>query len=162
MFVEHPRMLQKSHPLSRPCRISRGCGHEAHGHERRAVLGAIPGLYSGAGPACVGVPRHGLVRPRLGRRPGDRSPCARRDEDGQRSPRLVEQANGKPGSRPGDLWIVLAGPDEPVCIIETTKVRVIHYDKVPEGYAWEGGEGDRSLGQWRRIYWERTCPSASA
>jgi len=29
--------------------------------------------------------------------------------------------DGKPGSRPGDRSIVLAGPDEPVCIIETTE-----------------------------------------
>ncbi len=64
------------------------------------------------------------------------------------------EADGKPGSRPGDLWIVIAGPDEPVCIIETTEVRVIPYDEVPEEYAWEGGEGDRTLSDWRRIYWE--------
>ena len=64
------------------------------------------------------------------------------------------EADGKPGSQPGDLWIVIAGPDEPVCIIETTEVRVIPYDEVPEEYAWEGGEGDRSMTDWRRMYWE--------
>ncbi len=64
------------------------------------------------------------------------------------------EADGKPGPRPGDLWIVIAGPDEPVCVIETREVRVIPYDEVPEEYAWEGGEGDRSLSVWRRIYWE--------
>jgi uncharacterized protein YhfF len=64
------------------------------------------------------------------------------------------EVDGTPGSRPGDLWIVIAGPDEPVCIIETTDVRIIPYDEVPEEYAWEGGEGDRSLLDWRRIYWK--------
>jgi len=64
------------------------------------------------------------------------------------------EVDGKPAPRPGDLWIVLAGPDEPACIIETTRVRVIPYDEVPEEYAWAGGEGDRTLATWRRIYWE--------
>lgn len=64
------------------------------------------------------------------------------------------EADGKPGSRTGDFWIVIAGPDEPVCIIETTEVRVIPYDEVPEEYAREGGEGDRTLYDWRRMYWE--------
>jgi len=64
------------------------------------------------------------------------------------------EADGTPGSRPGDLWIVIAGPDEPVCLIETTEVRVIPYDEVPEEYAREGGEGERTLSDWRRMYWE--------
>ena len=62
--------------------------------------------------------------------------------------------DGLRGSQPGDLWIVIAGPDEPVCIIETTEVRVFPYDEVPEEYAWEGGEGDRTMADWRRMYWE--------
>ena len=64
------------------------------------------------------------------------------------------EADATPGSKPGDHWIVIAGPDEPVCIIETTEVRVIPYDEVPEECAWEGGDGDRTLSDWRRIYWE--------
>jgi len=66
----------------------------------------------------------------------------------------ANEADGQARSRPGDLWIVLAGRDEPVCVIETIDVRVIPYDEVPEEYAWDGGEGDRSLTDWRRIYWE--------
>jgi len=61
--------------------------------------------------------------------------------------------NPEPRLRPGDLWIVIAGPDEPVCIIETTEVRIFPYDEVPDEYAWEGGEGDRSVRDWCRIYW---------
>lgn len=64
------------------------------------------------------------------------------------------EVDGRPASRAGDLWVVLAGPDDPVCIIETTEVRVFPYDEVPEEYAWEGGEGDRTLRDWRRIYWK--------
>jgi len=62
--------------------------------------------------------------------------------------------DGTRGSRPGDRWVVVAGPDEPVCIIETTEVRIFPYDEVPGEYAWEGGEGDRTMPDWRRIYWE--------
>jgi len=64
------------------------------------------------------------------------------------------EADGKRGVCPGDLWVVLAGPDEPVCIIETTEVHIFPYDEVPGEYAWDGGEGDRTLRDWRRIYWE--------
>ncbi len=64
------------------------------------------------------------------------------------------EADGKPGARPRDLWVVIAGPDEPVCIVEVTEVRVFPYDEVPHEYAWEGGEGDRTVRDWRRIYWK--------
>jgi uncharacterized protein YhfF len=58
------------------------------------------------------------------------------------------EVDGKPGSRAGDLWVVIAGPDEPVCIIETTEVHIFPYDEVPDEYAWEGGEGDRTVQGW--------------
>ena len=65
----------------------------------------------------------------------------------------ANEADGNPGPRPGDLCIVIAGEDEPVCIIETTEVRIFPYDEVPDEYAWEGGEGERTVRDWRRIYW---------
>lgn len=55
------------------------------------------------------------------------------------------EADGKPLPEAGDLWVVTSGPDEPVCVIETVEVRVIPYDEVPEQYAIDGGEGDRTL-----------------
>lgn len=64
------------------------------------------------------------------------------------------KADGKPLPKAGDLWVVTSGPDEPVCVIETVEVRVIPYEEVPEQYALDGGEGDRTLVTWRRIYWE--------
>jgi len=63
-------------------------------------------------------------------------------------------ADKKPLPIVGDLWIVIAGSDAPVCIIETTEVRIIPFDEVTADYAWEGGEGDRRLESWREIYWE--------
>lgn len=63
-------------------------------------------------------------------------------------------ADKKPLPSVGDLWIVRAGSDTPVCIIETTDVRIIPFDEVTADYAWDGGEDDRSLESWREIYWE--------
>jgi len=63
-------------------------------------------------------------------------------------------ADKKPLPIVGDLWVVIAGSDAPVCIITTTEVRIIPFDEVTADYAWEGGEGDRCLESWREIYWE--------
>jgi uncharacterized protein YhfF len=60
--------------------------------------------------------------------------------------------DGKRLPEAGDLCIVTAGSDDPVCVIETTEVRIIPYDEVTEDYAWHGGEGDRSMATWRDIY----------
>ena len=50
--------------------------------------------------------------------------------------------------------MVTNGHDDPVCIIETVDVQTIPFDEVGETFAYEGGEGDRSLANWRRMYWK--------
>jgi uncharacterized protein YhfF len=58
----------------------------------------------------------------------------------------VYEAEGKRPARPGDLSIVLDGYERPVCIIETTEVKIVPFDEmVDEQFAYEGGEGDRTL-----------------
>jgi uncharacterized protein YhfF len=42
----------------------------------------------------------------------------------------------------------------PLCIILTTEVEVRDFDKVDAVFAYEEGEGDRSLDFWRRVHWE--------
>ncbi len=64
------------------------------------------------------------------------------------------EADGSQEAHIGDLRVVLAGPDDPVCIIETTDVRVIPFDEVPASYAKESGQGDGTLADWRRVYWD--------
>jgi uncharacterized protein YhfF len=59
----------------------------------------------------------------------------------------------KPVPRVGDYWVVQDGRSVPVGIIQTTDVSLIPFDEVPECYAWEGGEGDRTMETWRSIYW---------
>ncbi len=57
--------------------------------------------------------------------------------------------------------IVLDGQGVPVCIIETAEVTVRAYDQVDAQFAWEEGEGDRSLDYWRAAHWRyftRTLP----
>ncbi len=64
------------------------------------------------------------------------------------------EADGTPMPKPGDLCVITNGHDDPFCIVETVEVQVIPYDEVGEDFAYEGGEGDRSMADWRRIYWK--------
>ena len=63
------------------------------------------------------------------------------------------EADGRPIPRVGDHWIVNDADGTPVCIIRTTDVAVLPFDEVPEVYAREGGEGDRTMATWRPMYW---------
>jgi uncharacterized protein YhfF len=45
--------------------------------------------------------------------------------------------------------IVLGGTGQPVCVIRTTEVRVLPFREVDAAFAWDEGEGDRSLAYWR-------------
>jgi uncharacterized protein YhfF len=65
----------------------------------------------------------------------------------------VYEADGRPPPRTGDYSIVTDG-DQPVCIIRDTDVTVMPYGEVDAAFAWDGGEEDRTLETWRRIYWE--------
>lgn len=63
------------------------------------------------------------------------------------------EADGKRVPQVGDCWIVTDRAGDPVCIIRTTDVATIPFDEVPESYAQQGGEGDRTTATWRPIYW---------
>ena len=45
--------------------------------------------------------------------------------------------------------VVLNARGEAVCIIQTTRVRVMPFDQVSPAHAYKEGEGDRSLAYWR-------------
>jgi uncharacterized protein YhfF len=66
----------------------------------------------------------------------------------------VYEAEGKPIPQTGDYNVVTNGEGEPVCIIQDTEVKVVPFNEVDEAFAWDGGEEDRSLESWRRIYWD--------
>ena len=60
--------------------------------------------------------------------------------------------DGEPIPRPGDHSVVLDGAGEPLCIIRTTSVEIRPFGEVDEAFAWDEGEGDRSLPWWRQAH----------
>lgn len=52
----------------------------------------------------------------------------------------------------GVYSVILDGDGSPVCIIQTTSVEVSHFGDVDEQFAWDEGEGDRTLADWRRSH----------
>ncbi len=52
----------------------------------------------------------------------------------------------------GELNIVLDGGGSPVCVIRTTEVAVRRFGDVDEAFAWDEGEGDRTLSWWRQAH----------
>jgi uncharacterized protein YhfF len=72
------------------------------------------------------------------------------------------KAEGEPLPSVGLKTIVLDGNGDPLCIVETTEVKVQPYDEVDARFAYEEGEGDRSLAYWRDAHWRffsRTLPN---
>ncbi len=53
----------------------------------------------------------------------------------------------------GDLSIILDGAGAPLCLIETTELTVKAFQDVDERFAYDEGEGDRSLAYWRDVHW---------
>lgn len=54
----------------------------------------------------------------------------------------------------GDFSIITYWDGEPLCIIETTEVQVTAFNEVDEKFAYDEGEGDRSLAYWREAHWD--------
>ena len=72
------------------------------------------------------------------------------------------EAEGSSLPETGSKTIVLDGNGDPLCIVETTEVEVRPYNEVDDRFAYEEGEGDRSLAYWRRAHWRffsRTLPN---
>lgn len=62
------------------------------------------------------------------------------------------EADGEHWPEPGFLTIVLDGRAQPLCIIETVDLTVKPYNAVDAQFAYEEGEGDRSLAYWRKVH----------
>jgi uncharacterized protein YhfF len=72
------------------------------------------------------------------------------------------EAEGSPLPQTGLKTVVLDGNGDPLCIVETTEVEVRPYDEVDARFAYDEGEGDRSLEYWREAHWRffsRTLPN---
>jgi uncharacterized protein YhfF len=64
------------------------------------------------------------------------------------------EREGEPLPAPGSYSVVTDFAGAPQCIIQTTDVQVMPYDQVDAQFAFEEGEGDRSLAYWRRAHWD--------
>ncbi|MEN8112742.1 MAG: ASCH domain-containing protein [Actinomycetota bacterium] len=62
------------------------------------------------------------------------------------------EAENEPLPKAGDLSVVLDGQGEPVCVIRTTQVEIRRFGDVDEAFAWDEGEGDRTLAWWRQAH----------
>jgi uncharacterized protein YhfF len=58
--------------------------------------------------------------------------------------------DAEPVPVPGDHSVILDGSGHPICIIRTTSVDIRAYAEVDDAFAWDEGEGDRTLADWRR------------
>jgi uncharacterized protein YhfF len=52
----------------------------------------------------------------------------------------------------GELSVILDGAGSPVCVIRTTEVADRRFGDVDEAFAWDEGEGDRTLSWWRQAH----------
>lgn len=71
------------------------------------------------------------------------------------------EARGESAPTPGDVWVVLDGSGRPAAVIRTTAVEIVPFREVDAAFAFDEGEGDRSLAYWRdahRDYFGRTSP----
>ena len=56
---------------------------------------------------------------------------------------------GGPIPAEGDLSIILDGEGQPLCVIETTQIDIRPFSEVDAAFAWDEGEGDRTLPDWK-------------
>ena len=53
---------------------------------------------------------------------------------------------------PNVYSVILDSRGNAVCVIQTTKVEVVPFDKVTAEHAYREGEGDKSLEHWREVH----------
>ena len=71
-------------------------------------------------------------------------------------------ADGEPQPHVGGFSVVLDGRGNPLCVTETTDVETKRFSEVDERFAYDEGEGDRSLTYWRQEhvrFFGRTLPA---
>ena len=63
------------------------------------------------------------------------------------------ETDNDPPPAVGDLEIVVDGRGEPLCVIEITEVATWPFNAIDEAFAFDYGEGDRTLAWWRHAMW---------
>jgi uncharacterized protein YhfF len=54
--------------------------------------------------------------------------------------------------KPGHFWVLINGAGDPLSVVRTTQVDVVAFGEVDAAFAWDEGEGDRSLTWWRNAH----------
>lgn len=54
----------------------------------------------------------------------------------------------------GDYSIVTGWEQRPVCIIQTTEVNIVPFKDIDAQFAYDYGEGDRTLAWWKQDVWD--------
>jgi uncharacterized protein YhfF len=62
------------------------------------------------------------------------------------------EADGEPLPQPGQLGILQDGAGRPLAVVQTVEMQIKPYDQVDAAFAYEEGEGDRSLAYWREAH----------
>ncbi len=63
------------------------------------------------------------------------------------------EAEGEEVPRPGDYSVLLDGHGVARCVIRTAQVEIVPFDQVDAQFAFDEGEGDRTLEYWRDVHW---------
>jgi uncharacterized protein YhfF len=61
---------------------------------------------------------------------------------------------GVPLPKVGDISVVVDGNGNPLCVIELTEVEIRPFNTVDEQFAFEYGEGERTLAYWLNDNWD--------
>jgi uncharacterized protein YhfF len=61
---------------------------------------------------------------------------------------------GEPLPKVGQIELIVDGNGDPLCIIELTEVEIKPFNAVDEQFAFEYGEGDRTLAFWLDDNWD--------
>lgn len=68
------------------------------------------------------------------------------------------EADGEALPQPGDQAVVTDLDGEPYCVIEVTECVVKPFVEIDEQFAFDYGEGDRTLAGWRKDSWDYFAP----
>ena len=65
----------------------------------------------------------------------------------------TNQVTNKPLPKIGALSVVTDWHGTPLCVIKSTHVEIVPFDRVSEEFAAIEGEGDKTLRSWREAHW---------
>lgn len=63
------------------------------------------------------------------------------------------EVDGDPLPPVGAYNVILDGRGDPLCITQTTQITITPFNEVEAVFAYDEGEGDRSLRYWREVHW---------